>query len=82
MSFRSCTNNQYNSNLGNGGCASDRSLRARGFTAEDFALSHPGALGRKLLLHVSDLMNKEEDIPRVTKDATLREALVEITRKN
>ncbi|MFB0771953.1 arabinose-5-phosphate isomerase KdsD [Proteus cibi] len=57
-------------------------LRARGFTAEDFALSHPGgALGRKLLLHVSDLMNKETDIPRVTKDATLREALVEITRK-
>ncbi|MDK7887549.1 KpsF/GutQ family sugar-phosphate isomerase, partial [Lactobacillus gasseri] len=36
-------------------------LRARGFTAEDFALSHPGgALGRKLLLHVSDLMNKED----------------------
>lgn len=57
-------------------------LRARGFTAEDFALSHPGgALGRKLLLHVSDLMNKEDDIPRVSKEATLREALVEITRK-
>ena len=57
-------------------------LRARGFTAEDFALSHPGgALGRKLLLHVSDLMNKEDDIPRVSKEATLSEALVEITRK-
>ncbi len=57
-------------------------LRARGFTAEDFALSHPGgALGRKLLLHVSDLMNKDDDIPRVNKEATLREALVEITRK-
>ncbi|ENZ3996382.1 arabinose-5-phosphate isomerase KdsD [Proteus mirabilis] len=57
-------------------------LRARGFTAEDFALSHPGgALGRKLLLHVSDLMNKYDDIPRVSKEATLREALVEITRK-
>lgn len=57
-------------------------LRARGFTAEDFALSHPGgALGRKLLLHVSDLMNKDDDIPRVSKEATLREALVEITRK-
>ena len=57
-------------------------LRARGFTAEDFALSHPGgALGRKLLLHVSDLMNKGDDIPRVSKEATLREALVEITRK-
>ncbi|HEK1168742.1 TPA: arabinose-5-phosphate isomerase KdsD [Proteus mirabilis] len=57
-------------------------LCARGFTAEDFALSHPGgALGRKLLLHVSDLMNKDDDIPRVSKEATLREALVEITRK-
>ncbi|WP_371319552.1 arabinose-5-phosphate isomerase KdsD [Proteus mirabilis] len=57
-------------------------LRARGFTAEDFALSHPGgALGRKLLLHVSDLMNKDDDIPLVSKEATLREALVEITRK-
>ncbi|MFV8890873.1 arabinose-5-phosphate isomerase KdsD [Proteus mirabilis] len=57
-------------------------LRARGFTAKDFALSHPGgALGRKLLLHVSDLMNKDDDIPRVSKEATLREALVEITRK-
>ncbi|HCT4630781.1 TPA: arabinose-5-phosphate isomerase KdsD [Proteus mirabilis] len=57
-------------------------LRARGFTAEDFALSHPGGvLGRKLLLHVSDLMNKDDDIPRVSKEATLREALVEITRK-
>lgn len=57
-------------------------LQARGFTAEDFALSHPGgALGRKLLLLVSDLMNKGDDIPRVSKEATLREALVEITRK-
>ena len=36
---------------------------------------------RKLLLHVSDLMNKDDDIPRVSKEATLREALVEITRK-
>ncbi|GAA0343558.1 arabinose-5-phosphate isomerase KdsD [Morganella psychrotolerans] len=57
-------------------------LQARGFTAEDFALSHPGgALGRKLLLLVSDLMNTDDDIPRVPKNATLREALVEITRK-
>lgn len=57
-------------------------LQARGFTAEDFALSHPGgALGRKLLLLVSDLMNTGDDIPRVPKNATLREALVEITRK-
>ncbi|MBC8948552.1 arabinose-5-phosphate isomerase [Xenorhabdus ehlersii] len=57
-------------------------LQARGFTAEDFALSHPGgALGRKLLLLVSDLMTTGNDIPRVPRTATLREALVEITRK-
>ncbi|AYA42006.1 arabinose-5-phosphate isomerase KdsD [Xenorhabdus nematophila] len=57
-------------------------LQARGFTAEDFALSHPGgALGRKLLLLASDLMATGDDIPRVSRTATLREALVEITRK-
>ncbi|WP_434525812.1 arabinose-5-phosphate isomerase KdsD [Photorhabdus asymbiotica] len=57
-------------------------LQARGFTAEDFALSHPGgALGRKLLLLVSDLMNTGDDIPRINRDSSLREALVEITRK-
>ncbi|KMW74085.1 D-arabinose 5-phosphate isomerase [Photorhabdus luminescens subsp. luminescens] len=57
-------------------------LQARGFTAEDFALSHPGgALGRKLLLLVSDLMNTGNDIPKVNRDASLREALLEITRQ-
>lgn len=57
-------------------------LKARGFTAEDFALSHPGgALGRKLLLLVRDLMNTGDDIPHVTQAATLRQALLEITRK-
>ncbi|MDE1486677.1 arabinose-5-phosphate isomerase KdsD [Xenorhabdus bovienii] len=57
-------------------------LQARGFTAEDFALSHPGGtLGRKLLLLTSDLMTTGDDIPRVPYAATLREALVEITRK-
>ncbi|OTA17516.1 arabinose-5-phosphate isomerase [Xenorhabdus vietnamensis] len=57
-------------------------LQARGFTAEDFALSHPGgALGRKLLLLASDLMTTGDDIPHVPRTATLREALVEITRK-
>ena len=57
-------------------------LDARGFGSEDFARSHPGgALGRKLLLLVSDLMNTGDDIPRVPKTASLREALVEITRK-
>ncbi|WP_348666615.1 arabinose-5-phosphate isomerase KdsD [Arsenophonus symbiont of Ornithomya chloropus] len=57
-------------------------LQARGFTAEDFALSHPGGtLGRKLSLNVSDLMHKGKDIPYVTKNATLQEALIEITQK-
>ncbi|MBD8221685.1 arabinose-5-phosphate isomerase KdsD [Pantoea agglomerans] len=58
-------------------------LEARGFTAEDFALSHPGgALGRKLLLHVADIMHSGEELPHVTRDASLRDALLEITRKN
>jgi arabinose-5-phosphate isomerase len=58
-------------------------LEARGFTQEDFALSHPGgALGRKLLLHVSDIMHSGDEIPRVSRDASLRDALLEITRKN
>ena len=58
-------------------------LKARGFTAEDFALSHPGgALGRKLLLRVNDIMHTGDEIPRVGKDASLRDALLEITRKN
>lgn len=58
-------------------------LEARGFTAEDFALSHPGgALGRKLLLHVSDIMHSGDEMPHVTRDASLRDALLEITRKN
>ena len=58
-------------------------LEARGFTPEDFALSHPGgALGRKLLLRVNDIMHTGAEIPRVSKDAPLRDALLEITRKN
>lgn len=57
-------------------------LTARGFTADDFALSHPGgALGRKLLLLVRDLMSTGDDVPHIPKSASLREALVEITRK-
>ena len=57
-------------------------LEARGFTAEDFALSHPGgSLGRRLLLHVKDIMHSGEQIPRVTKDACLRDALMEMTAK-
>ncbi|WP_405422892.1 arabinose-5-phosphate isomerase KdsD [Pantoea stewartii] len=58
-------------------------LEARGFTPKDFALSHPGgALGRKLLLHVSDIMHSGDELPHVTRDASLRDALLEITRKN
>ncbi|AYH46506.1 D-arabinose 5-phosphate isomerase [Dickeya fangzhongdai] len=58
-------------------------LQARGFTAEDFALSHPGgALGRKLLLRINDIMHTGDEIPRVSRDASLRDALLEITRKN
>jgi len=58
-------------------------LEARGFTPEDFALSHPGgALGRKLLLRVNDIMHTGDEIPHVSKAASLRDALLEITRKN
>ena len=58
-------------------------LQARGFTAEDFALSHPGgALGRKLLLRVSDIMHSGDEVPTVSPTASLRDALLEITRKN
>jgi len=57
-------------------------LESRGFTAEDFAFSHPGgALGKRLLLSVDDLMATGDSIPRVTRDATLAEALMEITAK-
>lgn len=45
-------------------------LKARGFTPEDFALSHPGgALGRKLLLRVSDIMHSGDEMPHVSADA-------------
>ncbi len=57
-------------------------LYARGFTAEDFARTHPGgALGRRLLIHVRDLMHAGEALPRVTAQASLKEALLEMTRK-
>jgi len=57
-------------------------LEARGFTAEDFARSHPGGrLGRRLLLHVSDLMHRGERIPMVSPSTPLSEALVEVTRQ-
>ncbi len=57
-------------------------LDARGFTSDDFARSHPGgALGRKLLTHVRDIMRSGNAIPAVPQDATLAEAILEITRK-
>ncbi|WP_395793269.1 KpsF/GutQ family sugar-phosphate isomerase [Aquimonas sp.] len=57
-------------------------LEARGFTAEDFARSHPaGSLGRRLLLHIGDIMHSGADVPRVTAGASLSDALVEMSRK-
>ena len=57
-------------------------LEARGFTADDFARSHPaGALGRRLLLHIADIMHAGNEVPRVTVDATVSEALVEMSHK-
>src|SRR5690606_19837047 len=57
-------------------------LETRGFTEDDFALSHPGgALGRRLLLRVADLMHKDDGAPRVGADASLAEALDEMTAK-
>lgn len=57
-------------------------LDARGFTAEDFARSHPGGrLGRRLLIHVGDIMRTGEAMPRIRADALLRDGLVEISRK-
>jgi arabinose-5-phosphate isomerase len=57
-------------------------LEASGFTAEDFALSHPaGALGRRLLLRIDDLMHTGDAIPKVDQKATLSAALAEMSRK-
>ncbi|WP_447937456.1 KpsF/GutQ family sugar-phosphate isomerase [Thermomonas fusca] len=57
-------------------------LEARGFTADDFARSHPaGALGRRLLLHITDVMHVGDDVPKVTPDASISEALMEMSRK-
>ncbi|SCZ50597.1 KpsF/GutQ family sugar-phosphate isomerase [Thiohalomonas denitrificans] len=57
-------------------------LESRGFTAEDFARSHPaGTLGRRLLLRIEDLMHTGEASPQVHENARLSEALVEMTEK-
>ncbi|MDR1057001.1 MAG: KpsF/GutQ family sugar-phosphate isomerase [Coxiellaceae bacterium] len=57
-------------------------LELRGFTAEDFARSHPGGtLGKRLLLRIDNLMRTGDAIPKVTKDTLLTEAIIEITNK-
>jgi len=57
-------------------------LDARGFSADDFARSHPGgSLGRRLLTHVSDVMRTGDAVPAVHIGATLAEAVIEISRK-
>ncbi len=57
-------------------------LELRGFTSEDFARSHPGgALGRRLLLYVSDIMHKGDAVPVVTENTSLQDALVEMSSK-
>ncbi|MFC4727825.1 KpsF/GutQ family sugar-phosphate isomerase [Coralloluteibacterium thermophilus] len=56
-------------------------LEARGFTADDFARSHPaGALGRRLLLRIADVMHDGDTVPRVPADATLGEVIAEMSR--
>jgi arabinose-5-phosphate isomerase len=57
-------------------------LEARGFTPEDFAFSHPGgALGRRLVLTVGDIMHGGADLPTVQEDASLPQTLIEMTQK-
>ena len=57
-------------------------LEARGFTREDFALSHPGGrLGRQLLLRVSDIMHTGDKMPAVTETQLVREAVLQMTAK-
>jgi len=57
-------------------------LEARGFTKQDFAMSHPGgALGRQLLLHVEDVMRTGDALPRISEDALLGAGLVEMSSK-
>ena len=57
-------------------------LELRGFTAEDFAMSHPsGSLGKRLLLRVQDVMHKGDDVPKVTPDVVLGDGLLEMSEK-
>ena len=57
-------------------------LNARGFTADDFALSHPGgSLGKRLLLRLNDIMHKDERLPVVSENALIKDALIEMSLK-
>jgi arabinose-5-phosphate isomerase len=57
-------------------------LNARDFTADDFALSHPGgSLGKRLLLRLNDIMHQGERIPLVSEHALIKDALVEMSLK-
>ncbi|TAL64105.1 MAG: KpsF/GutQ family sugar-phosphate isomerase [Legionella sp.] len=57
-------------------------LQARGFSEEDFALSHPGgSLGKRLLLRIDDIAHTGEQLPIVSEKATISEALIEVTNK-
>ena len=57
-------------------------LKVRGFTAEDFAMSHPsGSLGKRLLLRVGDVMRTGDEVPRVTPGVLLQDGLLEMTQK-
>jgi arabinose-5-phosphate isomerase len=57
-------------------------LDARGFSADDFARTHPGGtLGRRLLVHVRDVMHMGEALPKIDRDASLKTALLEMTQK-
>lgn len=57
-------------------------LEAKGFSREDFALSHPGgALGKKLLLRAIEIAHTNDDLPMVRSGVTIRDALIEVTQK-
>ncbi len=57
-------------------------LNARGFTADDFALSHPGgSLGKRLLLRLADIMHKDDRLPIIKQTAYIKDALVEMSAK-
>jgi arabinose-5-phosphate isomerase len=57
-------------------------LEARGFSPNDFALSHPGgSLGKRLLLRLEDIMHKDDRVPKVNQSALMQQALLEISQK-